>query len=142
MGRTFRDLFLALLNATLILVALCLFLAWQVFAAARQTTQNLEETAAQIRPVADQIGGLRQDVTALRADIDQLRAGSTASERASLTAKITALDRRMEKINQEVSALRALPEELVKEGVFIGVDRLMDRAAGLRGCTPTDDPLG
>jgi hypothetical protein len=59
LGRTLWSLLLAVLNATLILLALCLWLAWHVLSEARAISGGLADGLAHMTPVTSELAGLR-----------------------------------------------------------------------------------
>jgi type II secretory pathway component PulJ len=59
---TIRQLALALMNASLLLLALCLWLAWAALSAAERVSTHIKETVQTVTP-------LREDLAALTAEI-------------------------------------------------------------------------
>ncbi|MFV0334391.1 MAG: hypothetical protein ACK5JR_10025 [Tropicimonas sp.] len=101
--RALRDLALALLNATLILVALCLFLALRL----ADRVDAIAETAAQglvsVAPLHEDMQGMTREVAALRGELATL--SQTGGEAASEAAR--ALSDRLERVDEQVAALRS-----------------------------------
>ena len=54
-GRTIRSLLVAMLNATLILVALCLWLAWGAFSTLERVTGTVQEVTSSLHPLRDEL---------------------------------------------------------------------------------------
>jgi hypothetical protein len=110
---------LALLNATLILLALCLWLAWHVLSEARAISGGLAEGLAQVNPVTSELAGLRAEVAGLRADL----AGAQAQGEgvAAFSERVAALDGRLSEAAAQIDAAIADPGPLI--------DRAVDRAA-------------
>lgn len=75
-ARSLGNLVLALLNATLILTALCLWLAWSAFSAA-------ERVSADLRAAAEVVLPLREEAQALTAE----RGGSVSLNRVRAFSK-------------------------------------------------------
>jgi len=150
--RTLGQLGLALVNATLILVVLCLFLAWRTVATVERVTETAAAAAAEqvaaLSPVADGIGAVRQDIAALRADLAGLRqSGAEEAAAASdrLAERLEATESRLEalsgRVGPAVEAVSADPGVLIDRAVAAGVDRAGLWAAGLRGCTVPPRPV-
>lgn len=156
LARALRDLALALVNATLILVAACLFLAWQTAATVERVGVRMAEAAteqvARLDPLVDEIAMARSEIAGLRADLAELshraedggaRVGETLGER------LAEAEARLDAVSGDVAgaldAVAADPGLLVDRAVAAGVDRAGLWAAGLRGCTlpvgtPQDAP--
>ena len=132
-GRTLWALLLALLNATLILVALCLWLGWHVLSEARVITGRLTDSMILLTPVTDEIAGLRAEVSALRGDLADMKGQDAGS--ATMTAfddRLAKLDSRVTKTGNQIESMIADPGALI--------DRAVDRAAlhiksGIAACT-------
>lgn len=132
-GRTLWSLLLAMLNATLILVALCLWLGWHVLSEARAITGRLTDGMALLTPVTDEIAGLRAEVSALRDDLARVQ--GQAAGPAALTAfgnRLATLDSRITKMGDRIDAMTADPGALI--------DQAVDRTArliksGIAACT-------
>ncbi|MEM8630853.1 MAG: hypothetical protein AAGF74_06440, partial [Pseudomonadota bacterium] len=78
--KVIRDLLLAMVNATLILVAICLFLAWRVSAAVGDVTERFAENLELATPLADEVQAMTQELKDLRSDLDKLsQSGSDLS---------------------------------------------------------------
>ena len=139
--RTVGELALALLNATLILAALCLFLAWRAAATVEQVTETVTTAAAghlaAVAPLRDELGAARGELAALRADLDRLSAGGAVSD--ALSARLAAAEARLDALSDRAGqVIDTLPRDagaLVDRAVTRGVDRAGRWAAGLRGCT-------
>ena len=134
-GSTLKALFLAVLNATLILVALCLWLGWHVLSEARAITGRLTDGISLLTPVSDEIAGLRTDVATLRADLAGLPGQAVGS------VALTAFADRLETLETKVSTTaKRISDLTVEPGALI--DRAGDRAAlqiksGIATCVPT-----
>lgn len=121
LGRTLSSLVLALLNATLILLALCLWLGCHLLTEARGVAAGLSERAAILQPLQSEVLGLRADVAGLRADLAARQASADpAAGTAALAERLAALDAR-------ISATTDRLDELVADPGLM-VDRAVDRA--------------
>jgi hypothetical protein len=132
-GRTLGSLALALVNATLILLALCLWLGWQVVSEARAVTAQLAERAGLLQPLQTELLGLRSEVAGLRSDLAAWRAEGDAS------AALTGLADQLEGVDARLSAATDQVDALLDDPGLL-VDRAVDRAAlqiksGIAACT-------
>ncbi|KUJ80777.1 hypothetical protein AVO45_07030 [Ruegeria marisrubri] len=144
MARTLKDLLLALLNATLLLMALCLFLAWKV----ASTVDGLAATFAQnlelVAPLRDEAAGLRSELQAMRSDLgdalqekgEQLSEASQQRIQAILT-RLEAAEQRLETAQAGISDLSEAPEKLIEHAIETSTDAIADSVMEIRGCTPT-----
>lgn len=138
LGRTLMNLGLALLNATLILMALCLWLGLGLASTVKSITSDFAANLVSIDPVRDEIRDLTGELAALRADIAtaQNATGELRSQ-AALTAsdKIGALDVRFTAIANRLQAIASQPEVLVDDAIDRAAEEIKDGIADLRGCT-------
>ncbi|UWQ81108.1 hypothetical protein K3725_08965 [Leisingera sp. S132] len=118
MTETLFDLAKALLNATLILLALCLFLGWKLMTAAEGATAN---AAA----IADRVLPLRTDLEALQAEAAALR--STAQDSTATAASLTRLEARLAQVQTSLADMRALPRQAAAEAARAGAAELAGR---------------
>ncbi|KIC19737.1 hypothetical protein [Leisingera sp. ANG-DT] len=118
MTKTLFDLAKALVNATLILLALCLFLGWKLMAAAEGVTANAAAIADQAAPLRTAITGLQSDVAALRSSMQD---GSVSS------ARLTQLEARVAKVQDSLAEMRTLPQQVVAEAARAGAAELAGR---------------
>jgi hypothetical protein len=133
LGRTLWSLFLAMLNATLILVALCLWLGWHVLSETRAIADRLADSLTLLTPIKGEIAGLRSDLSGLRGDLAGLQGQAAGS--AALTAlgsRLAAMDSRITETGNRIDAMTADPGTLI--------DRAVDRVAlqiksGIDACT-------
>lgn len=134
LGRTLGALLLALLNATLILLAVCLWFGWKMVFEARAITGEVAASVALLQPLQSEILGLRADVSGLRSDLAALQGqANPAPAVAALSARLAGIDSRIAATTERADALLADPGSLV--------DRAVDRAAmqiksGIAACTP------
>jgi hypothetical protein len=156
LARALRGLALALVNATLILVAACLFLAWQAAATVERAGVRMADAAAErlarLAPLADELAMAHAEIAGLRADLARLADGAGAGDGGladTLGERLAEAEARLDAVSGEVvgtlDAVAADPGLLVDRAVAAGVDRVGMWAAGLRGCTlpsgaPADAP--
>lgn len=136
LGRSLGNLALALLNATLILAALCLWLAWGALSAAEQVSGQIEEAAQTVLPLRTEIVSLTEEIAATRAELAELRSGG-AADRAGLEQRIAGVEAELARLTDAVTELGADPEVLIDRAVTSAFDGLGETVAdvlnGLRG---------
>jgi hypothetical protein len=130
LGRTLWSLMLAVLNATLILLALCLWLGWNLLSEARAISAGLTAGLYRVTPVTAELSGLRAEVAGLRADLAAVQGQGEAV--ASLSGRVAAIDGRLSEAAAQLDAAITDPGPLI--------DRAVDRAAlqirsGIAACT-------
>ncbi|KIC25771.1 MULTISPECIES: hypothetical protein [unclassified Leisingera] len=118
MTKTLFDLAKALVKATLILLALCLFLGWKLMAAAEGVTANAAAIADQAAPLRTAITGLQSDIAALRSSMQD---GTVSS------ARLTQLEARVAKVQDSLADMRTLPQQAAAEAAREGAAELASR---------------
>ena len=93
--QTLGQLALALLNATLILLALCLWLGWGAASAVRDVSGDMAMRKEVLTGLRDDLQGLTAEVAALRSDLAQ---GKTPDG-----PRIDALDTRLATISENLA---------------------------------------
>ena len=139
-GRSLGNLALALLNATLILAALCLWLAWGALSAAERVSGQIEEAAQTVLPLRAEIVAMTEEIAATRADLADLRADGSA-DLAALEGRIAGAEAELARLSEAVAQLAADPEALVDRAVASAFEGLGETVADiidtLRGGTAT-----
>ncbi len=128
LGRTLWNFVLALLNATLILAALCLWLAWSVLSSAERVAAELRATATSVQPVRQEVQSLRQDIQSLRSDLVGFQSGEWTRS-AEISASIEGLQVEIANLADEVRELDADPQALIQTAVEVGFAELGVRIA-------------
>lgn len=139
MLKTLKDLALALLNATLILVALCLFLAWKVVDKADQIATDFARNLVAVQPLRADIQGFTTELAALRGDLAQISTQSAEVKSASLQrieTRMQQMDSHMNKARQSIKDLSQAPARLVDQAIDTAVDRIAQGVMDVRGCVP------
>jgi hypothetical protein len=136
MAKTLKDLALALLNATLILIALCLFLAWQVASTARDVTGRLSEELADLAPLRGTVQDTKDELTGLRQDLAGLRDGDGPAVSQQVQARLAVLEERLDMTAERLNALSGAPERLIDHAVETAADAAAQRVMAIRGCVP------
>lgn len=117
--RTLKNLLLALINATLILVALCLFLLWQLSGTAERVVQSFAQNLQIVAPLEAKITNLQTEVQHLRSDL-----ASVSLENAALNpTAVLRLQTRAQTLENELNAMTTQLTKLAQTP-----DRLMSTA--------------
>lgn len=136
LGRSAANLVLALLNATLILAALCLWLAWGALSTAERISGQIEEAAQTVLPLRSEIVTLTEEIAETRADLAALRS-DRATDSAALGQRIAGVEAELARLTEAVTELGADPELLIDRAVTSAFDGLGQTVAdildGLRG---------
>ena len=142
MAKTLKDLGLALINATLILLALCLFLALKVANRVDGLTETFASNLITIEPLRNEVRGAREDLADLRTDLAAIRdsgsdAGSAAAAR--IEARLTAMQVKVDDMQMRIADLTDAPARLVDQAIEKTGQELGNTVMRLRGCVPGDD---
>ncbi|WP_171207239.1 MULTISPECIES: hypothetical protein [unclassified Ruegeria] len=142
MAKTIKDLLLALLNATLILVALCLFLGWKLAQSVENIRTGFAENLQQVAPLRDQAQAIRGELAGLRSDLADLRVQGGNLDQTTRTNLNDAL-KRLNDVEEKLSATQARlnglvdnPEDLINHAITTASEAVTDQLHDLRGCTP------
>jgi len=140
LGRTVGNLVLALLNATLILAIVCLWMAWSALSAAERVSETLGTAARTVVPLRSEIVSLTDEIAAARADL-AARRDDGAQNTAALEARIAGVEAQLADLTAAVTDLGADPEALIEQAVssaFEGLgETVADILSGLRGAPAT-----
>jgi hypothetical protein len=135
LGRSVKSLLLALLNATLLLAAICLWLAWGALSSAERVAGQINAAAETVLPLRAEIVTLTAEIAATRAELAGLRADG-ATERAALDQRIAGVEAELARLTAAVTALGVDPEALIDRAVTSAFDGLgatvADLLTGLR----------
>ena len=139
---TIKNLLLALLNATLILVALCLYLGWMLMQSAEQAADTFASAVGNIAPIRNEVSDVRESVTGLRADLQLLAEQPgilSENAEAALETRVNAIAARLDRLETSLGELADVPQNTVEAAIDRSADRAADLITQFRGCTP-DDP--
>jgi hypothetical protein len=129
--RTLGNLALALLNATLILVALCLWLGVHLAGTVHAITTDAARSLAGLQPIAEQIRDVAAEVAGLRKD---LAARTAQASTGALDARVGALETRLGQSLDQLEALTANPTLLVDHAIDRTADRIAEGVNGVLNC--------
>ena len=139
MIKVVKDLGLALLNATLILLALCLFLAWKVLNTADEVASDFARNLVTIEPLRTDLQSVTAELAALRQDVTQALAQPRELQSAGLQrieARLAKLEANISSANRSISDLAELPYQLVDHAIETASDSVAKKAGYIRGCVP------
>ncbi|MEM6659548.1 MAG: hypothetical protein AAF496_14675 [Pseudomonadota bacterium] len=142
MAKTLKDLLLALLNATLLLVALCLFLAWQLITAVQDVTSGFSENLQRVAPLREDAQAVQGQLAELRTELAAAKAGANVVDDATAQRLNSALDRledlenNLQSAQSRLTDLAASPDVLIDQTLTTAADVVADRIIAIRGCVP------
>ncbi|WP_299636980.1 hypothetical protein [uncultured Ruegeria sp.] len=142
MAKTLKDLALALLNATLILVALCLFLGWKLASKVESVSAEFSETVQVLAPIRDEAKGIRIELSALRGELttlmteNQITDSQTAQNIHTTLRRLNAVEEKLQTTQERFTKLADTPEVLIAQTIQTGADIASERVLALRGCEP------
>lgn len=143
MIKTLKDLFLALLNATLILLAICLFLGWKLAQSVDDIKTGFAENLQQLSPLREQAEGIRTELAGLRDDLSALigQTGpldSAAQQRLAQTLdRLSQIEEKLSGTQARLAGLADNPEALIDYAITTAAETATDQIQNLRGCGPT-----
>lgn len=141
MGKTLKDLLLAMINATLILVALCLVLALMLVSRANSVTETFAENLQIVGPLQENVKTTGAEIAALRADLAELKNQSGNVSSAAMTriqSRVDAIDIRLSNMQTSMQDLRGAPERLLDQAIQKAGDQAVASVTRIRGCVPAD----
>ncbi len=141
MLRVLKDLFFALLNATLILIALCLFLAWQLSNRVHDLTAAFASNLQIVEPLQQEMQDTRTELAGLRADLATLRDQSGEVSSAALQrveTRVDALESRVDGVLTQAESVVSDPSDLIDHAIQSGANELVESLGRMRGCVPAD----
>ena len=139
MRKTLKDLFLAMLNATLILVAVVLLLLVLLLTRANSLSEAFAQSLAALEPLEAGIETINSEVSEMRADIVALKPqsqGIMSTKLEELEAELTNIETHLADIKVSMSTLAETPDRLLDDAVASAADYAVGGAARLRGCVP------
>ena len=142
--RALRNLALALINATLILAALCLFLGLRLADRVDAVLSKVAQNLVSVAPLREDVQGMTAEIAGLRGDISALRdnTGEMTSETAQavterlerFNARLDTVDQRMATLRERVASVNLNPEALIDHAIATASAELAASFATLAGC--------
>jgi septal ring factor EnvC (AmiA/AmiB activator) len=120
-ARSLGNLVLALLNATLILSALCLWLTLSAFSAAGRVSADLRAAVEVVLPLQEEAQALTAEIAAARRDIAALQEAGVAAP-ANLAALQDGIDRmeaQLARLTVAISSLENSSTKLIDRAIEI-----------------------
>ncbi len=135
--KTLKDLLIAMINATLVLVAICLFLLWQLSRTAERVVGSFAQNLQIVEPLESKVTDLRDEVADLRRDLaaislDNVALGSQATQR--LQSRADAVQTELVDINQSLAKLADTPDRLLQSALDDAAARVSSRIGVLASC--------
>ncbi|MDU9003864.1 DUF6674 family protein [Sedimentitalea todarodis] len=142
MGKTLKDLFLAVLNATLILVALCLFLLLTLANRANSLTETFAEHLQIVAPLQESVQTTGAELAALRADLAEMKNQSgedSSATMARIQDRVEQMEAKLADMQGSLAELRAAPNRLLDHAIQKAGAQAVISVTRIRGCVPADD---
>lgn len=139
MLKVLKDLGVALLNASLILLALCLFLAWKVVSTADNVASSFASNLVTVEPLRADLQAMTGELVSIRQDVAQLSAQSSEVQSAALrriATRLEKVDTRVTDASKSIGNLSEVPYRLVDRAIETAADNLAQQAKSIRGCVP------
>jgi len=126
MKKLIMDLLKAMVNATLLLLLLCLFFGWQLMGRVNQVTDQVTEAVAEMAPLKTRVEALRGELVGLRSDL----------QNGTLPAapQLDGIEARLDYISEELTRLRALPATIVQQAAESAAAELSGQIIRLTSC--------
>ncbi|MDU8944271.1 hypothetical protein [Ovoidimarina sediminis] len=116
-SRLLKDLLLALINATLLLAALCLWLGWSVLSTVENVSENIASTTDNISELGQQVGMVAGEIREVRRDIDALADREEPVILDGLYTRLDALEAELHDLNERLEQIRTSSTELIDYAV-------------------------
>jgi len=143
--KTLKDLLVAMINATLILVAICLFFLWRLSDSAEQVVASFAQNLQIVAPLEGKVDGLRDEVANLRGDLAAISLDSstlTVQTTARLQSRANALQIELAGINNSLERLADTPETLMQTALDDVATRVSGRVGAIASCYAPDPRPG
>jgi len=141
LGKTIWNLGLALFNATLILIALCLWFGWQIMKEANALTTSVANSIVSAEPLRDDMTELTDELARLRQDVQSMRFQTEAAQSATLAAigaRVDQANERMTTLSDRINTIVREPEQLIDHAIDRSADAVTQSIADMRGCVPAN----
>ena len=143
MAKTLKDLLLAFLNATLILVALCLVLALMVVNRANSLTETFAENLNVVAPLQEAVQSTGTEIAALRTDLAAIGSQSqdaSSEAMARVQTRVADMEKRLNDMQSRLQELREVPAEMIDQAISRAGDEAVNSIGRIRGCVPAPAP--
>lgn len=139
--KTLKDLLVAMINATLILVAICLFFLWRLSESAERVVASFAQNLQIVAPLENSVDRLRNEVAGLRSDLASISLDSsalTAQATANMQRRADAVQTELEGINSSLARLADTPETLMQTALDDVATRVSGRIGAVASCYAPD----
>jgi len=139
--KTIKDLLIAMINATLILVAICLFFLWRLSDTAESVVASFAQNLQIVQPLETKVDSLRSEVANLRGDLTAISLDSsalTAQATEHLQTRANALQMELAGINSSLARLADTPETLMQTALDDVATRISGRIGAVATCYAPD----
>ncbi|WP_282021881.1 hypothetical protein [Ruegeria faecimaris] len=141
MAKTLKDLALALINATLILVALCLFLGWKLATTAQSLMSDFSQKVQIVAPLREEVQGVRSELAALRTELATIQVNGALADTATAQRVSQTLDRlsqiedTLQAAQSRIVAVAETPDAFISTSIEKTADTVADRIITIKGCS-------
>ena len=140
--RSLGNLLLALLNATLILAALCLLLTWNVLNAAERVSEDIREATEAVLPLRTEVRDLSAEIAAARAELVALRTEGVGArdEIAALEAGIAGVETQLRALSEAVTDAAGDADAMIEQAVESAFAELGETVASILSAVRGREP--
>ncbi len=144
--KTLQNLFLACLNATLILVFLCLLTAYFAFKKVEGISIAFAQNLVSISPLVDEVSAFNTTMIDLKEEVELLRQSPGANRGASsyqLEARLDKIQASIDDFNESVRKISNAPTKLIDHAIDKAALELKTGINEIRSCSPptSTEPL-
>lgn len=143
--RALRDLAIAMINATLILVLLCLILGLRLTSRVDDVTTHFAESLVSVEPLREDVRSMTGEIAGLRSDLGAIRenSGELTSETArALTARLDQFESRLDGVRDRLQSVEFDPQVMVDHAIETAANETAAAFGSLVGCElPAADAL-
>ena len=139
MLKIIKDIAVAMINATLILILLCLFMAWRVASTANNMAASFASNIEVLKPVRSSIDDMTGELAALRGDLQTIRTQTGTLNSAvaqGIETRIDALQAQLAGVSGTLEPYLQDPAILIDKGFQSAADSAVSAFADMRGCVP------
>jgi hypothetical protein len=139
MLKIIKDIAVAMINATLILILLCLFMAWRVSSTANDLAASFASNIEVLKPVRGSVEDMTAELAALRDDLQTLRTqGGTlnAAVTQRIDTRLDALQTQLVGVSGTLEPYLQDPAILIDKGFQSAANHAVSAFADMRGCVP------
>lgn len=137
--RALGNLFLAMLNATLLLIAVCLLLGVILMGRVNDLSDTLASSLIKVEPLRTEVSATKDEIIGLRSDLNSLRnSGDEVSQAVSarIDARINRIESRIESLTGPLENIAGAPQQLVATAAQTMADEAAALVTRFSGCIP------